>query len=136
METEIFIKKCIDELYRHNDSHKNNIKDKSFEYLFLEDIIFFQRPLKSKTSLISDCSLEFVPIKDENGILVKDDNGKQVVKPLKCIAKSNPIFQEFRLLQFVKNLKIYKKEIVNDVDVTHDFIKTEEDLVELFNFFK
>ncbi|GEJ52845.1 TPA: type II CRISPR RNA-guided endonuclease Cas9 [Flavobacterium psychrophilum] len=127
-------KKCIDELYRHNDSHKNNIKDKSFEYLFLEDIIFFQRPLKSKTSLISDCSLEFVPIKDENGILVKDDNGKQVVKPLKCIAKSNPIFQEFRLLQFVKNLKIYKKEIVNDVDVTHDFIKTEEDLVELFNF--
>ncbi|EMY3554880.1 type II CRISPR RNA-guided endonuclease Cas9 [Flavobacterium psychrophilum] len=127
-------KKCIDELYRHNDSHKNNIKDKSFEYLFLEDIIFFQRPLKSKTSLISDCSLEFVPIKDENGILVKDDNGKQVVKPLKCIAKSNPIFQEFRLLQFVKNLKIYKKEIVNDVDVTHDYLKTEEDLVELFNW--
>ncbi|EKT4551006.1 hypothetical protein JE945_000125 [Flavobacterium psychrophilum] len=127
-------KKCIDELYRHNDSHKNNIKDKGFDYLFLDDIIFYQRPLKSKTSLISDCSLEFVPIKDENGILVKDDNGKQVVKPLKCITKSNPIFQEFRLLQFVKNLKIYKKEIVNDVDVTHDFIKTEEDLVELFNW--
>ncbi|MFA9191300.1 type II CRISPR RNA-guided endonuclease Cas9 [Flavobacterium sp. FZUC8N2.13] len=127
-------KKCIDELYKHNDSHKNNIKDKSFEYLFLEDIIFYQRPLKSKTSLISDCSLEFVPIKDKNGILVKDDNGKQVVKPLKCIAKSNPIFQEFRLLQFVKNLKIYKKEIVNEVDVTHDFLKSEEDLVELFNF--
>ncbi|SNB10354.1 conserved hypothetical protein [Flavobacterium psychrophilum] len=127
-------KKCIDELYRHNESHKNNIKDKGFDYLFLDDIIFYQRPLKSKTSLISDCSLEFVPIKDENGILVKDDNGKQVVKPLKCIAKSNPIFQEFRLLQFVKNLKIYKKEIVNDVDVTHDFLKTEEDVVELFNW--
>nr|WP_315173951.1 type II CRISPR RNA-guided endonuclease Cas9 [uncultured Flavobacterium sp.] len=127
-------KKCIDELYKHNDSHKNNIKDKSFEYLFLEDIIFYQRPLKSKTSLISDCSLEFVPIKDKKGALVKDSNGKQVVKPLKCIAKSNPIFQEFRLLQFVKNLKIYRKEIVNDVDVTHDYLKTEEDLVELFNW--
>ncbi|MEM0577072.1 type II CRISPR RNA-guided endonuclease Cas9 [Flavobacterium polysaccharolyticum] len=127
-------KKCIDELYKHNDSHKNNIKDKSFEYLFLEDIIFYQRPLKSKTSLISDCSLEFVPIKDKKGALVKDSNGKQVVKPLKCIAKSNPIFQEFRLLQFVKNLKIYKKEIVNDVDVTHDFLKTEEDVVALFNW--
>lgn len=127
-------KKCIDELYKHNDSHKNNIKDKSFEYLFLEDIIFYQRPLKSKTSLISDCSLEFVPIKDKKGALVKDSNGKQVVKPLKCIAKSNPIFQEFRLLQFVKNLKIYKKEIVNDVDITHDFLKTEEDLVALFNW--
>jgi CRISPR-associated endonuclease Csn1 len=127
-------KKCIDELYRHNDSHKNNIKDKSFEYLFSDDIIFYQRPLKSKTSLISDCSLEFVPIKDKKGALVKDSNGNQVVKPLKCIPKSNPIFQEFRLLQFVKNLKIYKKEIVNDVDVTNDYLKTEEDLVELFNF--
>lgn len=125
-------KKCIDELYRHNDSHKNNIKDKGFDYLFLEDIIFYQRPLKSKTSLISDCSLEFVPIKDKKGVLVKDSNEKQVVKPLKCIAKSNPIFQEFRLLQFVKNLKIYKKEIANDIDVTNDYLKTEEDVVELF----
>lgn len=123
--------KCIDELYRHNDSHKNNIKARGFDYLFLEDIIFYQRPLKSKTSLISDCSLEFVPIKDKKSVLVKDSSGKQVVKPLKCIAKSNPIFQEFRLLQFVKNLKIYKKEIANEIDVTNDYLKTEEDLVEL-----
>ena len=66
--------------------------------------------------------------------MVKDSNGKQIVKPLKCIAKSNPIFQEFRLLQFVKNLKIYKKEIINDIDVTNDYLKTEEDLVELFDW--
>lgn len=127
-------KKCIDELYKHNDSHKNNIKDRGFDYLFLEDIIFYQRPLKSKTSLISDCSLEFVPVKDKKGVLVKDTYGKQVVKPLKCIAKSNPIFQEFRLLQFVKNLKIYKKEIANDIDVTDDYLKTEEDVLELFHW--
>jgi CRISPR-associated endonuclease Csn1 len=127
-------KKCIDELYRHNDSHKNNIKDRGFDYLFLDDIIFYQRPLKSKTSLISDCSLEFSPIKDKKGVLVKDANGNQILKPLKCIAKSNPIFQEFRLLQFAKNLKIYKKEIVDDIDVTIDYLKTEEDLVELFNW--
>lgn len=127
-------KKCIDELYRHNDSHKNNIKHRGFDYLFLEDIIFYQRPLKSKTSLISDCSLEFVPIKDKKGILVKDVNGKQILKPLKCIAKSNPLFQEFRLLQFVKNLKIYKKEIINEIDVTNDYIKSEQDLVNLFNW--
>ncbi len=127
-------KKCIDELYKHNDSHKNNIKDRGFEYLFLDDIIFYQRPLKSKISLISDCSLEYRPIKDKKGVLVKDSNGEQVLKPLKCIAKSNPIFQEFRLLQFIKNLKIFKKEIANDIDVTIDFLKTEEDLVELFNW--
>jgi CRISPR-associated endonuclease Csn1 len=127
-------KKCIDELYKHNESHKNNIKDRSFEYLFLDDIIFYQRPLKSKISLISDCALEFVPIKDKKGVLVKDANGKQIVKPLKCIAKSNPIFQEFRLLQFVKNLKIFKKEITSDVDVTNEYLKTEEDLVELYHW--
>lgn len=133
-------KKCIDELYRHNDSHKKNIKERGFDYLFLEDVIFYQRPLKSKTSLISDCSLEFSPIKDKKGVLVKDSNGQQVLKPLKCIAKSNPIFQEFRLLQFVKNLKIYEKEkTINgklsfDVDVTNDYLKTEEDVVELLKW--
>ena len=127
-------KKCIDELYRHNDSHKNSIKERGFDYLFLDDIIFYQRPLKSKTSLISDCSLEFVPVKDKKGVLVKDVNGKQVLKPLKCIAKSNPIFQEFRLLQFVKNLKLFKKGIVDDIDVTDEYLKSEEDIVELFNW--
>lgn len=126
-------KKCIDELYKHNDSHKASIKDRGFDYLFIDDIIFYQRPLKSKTSLISDCSLEFRPVKDKKGILVKDVNGNQIVKPLKCIAKSNPIFQEFRLLQFVKNLKIFRKDIADDVDVTNDYLKTEEDFVELFN---
>ena len=127
-------KKCIDELYKHNDSHKTSIKDRDFDYLFVDDIIFYQRPLKSKVSLISNCSLEFRPIKDKNGVLVKDVNGNQIVKPLKCVAKSNPIFQEFRLLQFVKNLKIYRKDIANDVDVTNDYLKTEEDVVELFNW--
>ena len=127
-------KKCIDELYKHNESHKNNIKDRGFEYLFLDDIIFYQRPLKSKTSLISDCSLEFSPIKNKKGTLVKDANRNQILKPLKCIAKSNPIFQEFRLLQFVKNLKIYKKEIVDDIDVTSDYLKTEEDIGALFDW--
>ena len=127
-------KKCIDELYKHNDSHKTSIKERGFDYLFLDDVIFYQRPLKSKISLISDCSLEFRPIKDKKGVLVKDVNGKQVVKPLKCIAKSNPVFQEFRLLQFVKNLKIFRKDIANDVEVTNDYLKTEEDVVELFNW--
>ncbi len=127
-------KKCIDELYKHNDSHKTSIKDRGFDYLFVDDIILYQRPLKSKTSLISDCSLEFRPIKDKKGVLVKDGNGIQIVKPLKCIAKSNPIFQEFRLLQFVKNLKIFRKDISNDVDVSNEYLKTEEDVVELFNW--
>ncbi|NRT15544.1 CRISPR-associated endonuclease Csn1 [Flavobacterium sp. 28A] len=127
-------KNCIDELYKNNESHINSIKDRGFDYLFLDDIIFFQRPLKSKTSLISDCSLEFRPIKDKNGVLVKDTNGKQIVKALKCIARSNPIFQEFRLLQFAKNLKIYKRGVLDDIEVTNDYLKSEEDVEELLNW--
>ncbi|OCB78684.1 type II CRISPR RNA-guided endonuclease Cas9 [Flavobacterium crassostreae] len=130
----ILYKKCIDELYKNNDSHKNSIKDRGFDYLFLDDIIFYQRPLKSKTSLISDCSLEFRPIKNKNGVLVKDTDGKQIAKALKCIARSNPIFQEFRLLQFVKNLKIYKRGVVDDVEVTNDYLKSENDVEKLFNW--
>jgi len=130
----ILYKKCIDELYKHNDSHKTSIKDRGFGYLLIDDIIFYQRPLKSKISLISDCSLEFRPIKDKKGVLIKDVNGNQIVKPLKCIAKSNPIFQEFRLLQFVKNLKIFRKDIANDVDVTNDYLNTEDDFVALFDW--
>lgn len=41
-------KACILELYPRNEAHQNNIKDKGFEYLFTDDIIFYQRPLKSK----------------------------------------------------------------------------------------
>ncbi|TRW23804.1 type II CRISPR RNA-guided endonuclease Cas9 [Flavobacterium zepuense] len=129
---------CINELYKRNEAHKNNIKSRGFAYLFLEDIIFYQRPLKSKISLISDCSFEQHPLKDKKGNLVRNENGQPILKPLKCIARSNPIFQEFRLLQFVKNLSIYERELTNDgkiefdVDVTAKYLPTVNDLEELF----
>lgn len=123
--------KCIFELYPNNEAHRNNIKQRDFLYLFLDDIIFYQRPLKSKISLISDCSLE-----SRNKIV----NGDKETIPVKCIAKSNPIFQEFRLWQFIRNLKIYEleKEVngtsLNNVDVTSYYIFDEEKYVELFDF--
>ncbi len=116
-------KACLDELYHYNEAHKNSIKDKDFTYLFLYDIIFYQRPLKSKKSLISNCQYEFRTYK-KDGIEEKE--------PLKCIAKSNPLFQEFRLWQFIQNLKIYEKE--TDNNVTSSFLKTEDDWVSLFDW--
>ena len=41
-------KACLQELYPSNESHRNNISARNFVYLFLEDILFYQRPLKSK----------------------------------------------------------------------------------------
>ena len=119
---------CIKDLYHNNDAHRNNISKPDYTNLFINDILFYQRPLKSKKSLISDCAYETR--------YDKDGNEHQV----KCIAKSNPLFQEFRLWQFVQNLRIYQREkevdgnLQTDVDVSNEFLKTENDYVELFNW--
>ena len=132
--------KCLDELYAKNEGHRSNILNRDFTYLFIDDILFYQRPLKSKKSLISDCPYESH----------KDKDGK--VYPVKCIAKSNPIFQEFRLWQFVQNLRIFQRErVVGDgqldlfgnvslrkleenVDVTNELLRCEDDYVKLFEW--
>lgn len=114
---------CLEELYENNEAHRNSIGQKGFVHLFLNDIIFYQRPLKSKKSLISNC-------KFESRVFIKD--GKKEIEPLKCIAKSHPLFQEFRLWQFIQNLKIYEKE--KDKDVTDQFLRSEDDWISLFDW--
>lgn len=132
--------RCIEELYPNNEPHRKNIAKPDFINLFINDILFYQRPLKSKKSLISDCPYE--SRFDKDGI----------EHPVKCIAKSNPLFQEFRLWQFVQNLRIYQRErtisdgqldlfgnisvgkLQTDVDVTDEFLKTEDDYVKLFDW--
>ena len=133
-------KRCIEELYPNNEAHRNNLAKPDFVNLFVNDILFYQRPLKSKKTLIDNCPYEYR--KDKDGI----------VYPIKCIAKSNPLFQEFRLWQFVQNLRIIQRErfvsneqldlfnnvatgkLETDVDVTFEFLKTEEDYVRLFDW--
>lgn len=122
---------CVEELYPNNESHFKNIEKRDFTYLFLNDIIFYQRPLKTKKSLISNCQYE------TRNYIDPKTNEKQ---KLKCIAKSHPLFQEFRLWQFIHNLKIYEKEkLVNgklqaEWDVTNDFLKNEDDKTKLFDW--
>ena len=137
---EALYKACIEELYPHNEAHRNNISKPDFTNFFINDILFYQRPLKSKKSLISDCPYESHFDKDGN------------VHPIKCIAKSNPLFQEFRLWQFIQYLKIYQREKIvtdgqldlfgnqntgklqTDVDVTNEFLKSDDDYVKLFEW--
>lgn len=115
---------CIEELYPRNEAHQNNIKDKCFEYLFVDDIIFYQRPLKSKKSTIADCPYE-------ERFFIKD--GIKKTQKIKCIPKSNPFFQEFRLWQFLQNLKIHDIEN-KDTEVTETFFCSDDDWVLLFDF--
>lgn len=134
---------CVRELYRSNEAHRVQLSKKDFVHLFLEDIIFYQRPLRSQKSSIGNCSLEFrehkVNVKDEKGNPIKnkfekDINGKDILikEYLKAIPKSNPYYQEFRVWQWLHNLKIYNRK--DDTDATEEFLKSIEDKERLFEF--
>ncbi|MBR1549074.1 MAG: type II CRISPR RNA-guided endonuclease Cas9 [Bacteroidales bacterium] len=119
---------CIESLYPSNDAYRNSIANRDFTYLLADDILFYQRPLKSKTSLISDCPYEKYTQTTKDGEPRMRD-GKPVVKPCKCIAKSHPLFQEFRLWQFLYNLKLY----CDDVDTTARFLPDNDAYTALFD---
>lgn len=114
---------CLDALYPSNDAYRNSIANRDFTYLLSEDILFYQRPLKSKTSLISDCPYEKYQYIDP-----KTDN--PITKPYKCIAKSHPLYQEFRLWQFLSNLHIYR----SDEEVTTQLLPDIEDWADLYDW--
>lgn len=60
------------------------LTDKNY-HIIRNEIIFYQRPLKSQKGLLSECRFE---------------------KHHKVIPKSSPLFQVFKMLQIVNNLKI------------------------------
>lgn len=124
---EVF-QECIFELYRNNIAHQSILEKKDFIHLIVEDIIFYQRPLKSQKSTISNCSLEYRVFKKKN----KEGFEIEHVEYLKAIPKSHPLYQEFRVWQWMHNLKIYRKE--DDFDVTTDYIKSTDDYEKLFEF--
>nr|WP_238536293.1 type II CRISPR RNA-guided endonuclease Cas9 [Chryseobacterium populi] len=115
---------CIRELYRNNEAHQITLSKKDFVHLLLNDLIFYQRPLRSQKSSVSNCTLEFRKYKDENGV--------EHAQYLKTIPKSNPYYQEFRVWQWMFNLNIYRKD--DDTNVTKEFLSSTEDYETLFEF--
>lgn len=117
------------QLYPSNENHRIGLQQKGFIHLLIEDILFYQRKLKSKKGLISNCRFE-------SRVFKKDD--MLVREPLKCIPKSHPLFQEFRLIKFVQQLEIYQREVnengklVFDVKVTDRFLPTPAERFQLF----
>ena len=123
--TDQLLADCIRELYSKNEAQQRNLAARDFVHLFVEDIIFYQRPLRRQKSTIANCSLE------SRSYIDKDSHTRKGA-PLKVCSKSNPYYQEFRVLQWLQNLRIY--EIDTDQEVTHEFIKTLEDKQQLFDF--
>ncbi|MFT3903072.1 MAG: HNH endonuclease domain-containing protein [Niabella sp.] len=124
LQSEDLYNDCVRELYRNNDAHQITLSKKDFVHLLLDDIIFYQRPLRSQKSSISNCTLEFRKYKDANGV--------EHTEYLKSISKSNPYYQEFRIWQWMYNLNIYNKD--DDVNVTSEFLNLTEDFENLFEF--
>lgn len=124
---------CIEELYPNNEAHRRLLSTSDFTYFLVEDILFYQRPLKSQKGQIDDCPYESHVYRD------KKDGSLQHV-PLKCVSKSHPLFQEFRLWHFLSFLRIYQRErmidgsLKLDVDVTNEFLQNEDDYVKLFDW--
>ena len=98
--------------------------------------------MRSQKSSIGECSLEFrwrkVPKKDSNGAIIKNEfekdeqgNDIKIKEYLKVISKSHPLYQEFRLWQWLYNLKIKDAEDDNK-DLTSEFIQSIDDLESLF----
>ena len=121
------LERCIMELYPSNEAHRDSLRKKDIIYLLVEDLLFYQRPLRSKKNLISDCPYEKREYVDKT-------TGEIKTQGIKCIAKSNPYYQEFRLWQFVRNLRLYSRESITDKDVTSLYLCSEEDYVRLYKF--
>lgn len=114
---------CVRELYKNNKDHIFLLSKRDFVHLFSDDIIFYQRPLKSQKSSISNCSFEFKKYSVDN---------EERIEYLKAIPKSHPLYQEFRLWQWIYNLRIYSRN--DDCDVTINYLNDNERYADLFEF--
>lgn len=116
--SESLYNEVVEDLYRSNDGYRASIEGRNMVYLIVENIIFYQRPLKTKRSQISDCKYEYY----------ENHDGEKF--RLKAAPKSHPLYQEFRLWKFISHLRIFKE----DMDVTDQMLKNELDYTALFDW--
>ena len=124
---------CVRTLYQKNEGHARQALCHDLTAFLLDDVLFYQRPLKSQKALIANCSFESLTYYDRQ-------TGEEKQAPVKCIPKSHPLYAEFRLWQFLDNLRIYQLEgEVNgktcfDIDVTRQFLPDREAYARLFKW--
>lgn len=107
---------AVEGLYPHNEGHRRLLMQKSFAQLVADDILFYQRELKSKKSEINDCRFEEYRYKKD---------GKEVIRPVKAAHTANPYHQEFRIWKFINQLHILEEpneEHASPLDVTDQYL--------------
>lgn len=120
------LEKCATMLYPSNHAHRQHlINYKSMIDLLVDDVLFYQRPLRSKKGLLERCSLE-------RGAKYVDQQGKVRYSGIPCAARSNPYYQEFRIWQWVHNLKVLDRN--TDADRTSEFLPDLQSRATLFEW--
>ena len=125
LQDQALLQDCIANLYPSNEAQRQKLQSKDFIYLLVNDIIFYHRPFKSQKSLISNCSLE-------KRISIDRSTEECIDRPIKCIARSNPYYQEFRLWQFITNIRLFDRD--SQEDVTSRYLSTSEEWERLYAF--
>lgn len=121
-----------DTFYVHNREKNRELKSRDLYHLFFNDIIYYQRGLKSQKAFLANCQFETKQYKTKEGEIKEAG--------VKVVSKSAPCFQEFRIWQTIHNLKLFRKEEIVDgrlrinVDVTSQYL-TEENKEKLFELF-
>ncbi len=101
---------------KNNMPKLTEFRNKDLLHIISNDIIYYQRELKSQKNSIGECRYE-----KRKGI-----DGE--FYGLKCIPRSSPLFQEFRIWQDIHNIKVLKREekvdgkTKLDVDVTDLYV--------------
>lgn len=134
---------CVKTLYPKNEAHAKSLlmNKNTIQHLLVEDILLFQRPLKSKKSEIADCKYEI-----QRWIDVVDKKTGEIFEKKqaiyhKAVSASHPYFQEFRIWDKLHNLRLIQIEkevngkLNTNVDVTDDYFSAEtyQQLFELLN---
>jgi CRISPR-associated endonuclease Csn1 len=131
--------KCVNTLYPKNATHAQTLltNKNAIQHLLVEDVLLYQRPLKSKKSEIANCKYEiqyWKDIVDKNGKPIEEidaETGEVKIKkePVyhKVVSSSHPMFQEFRIWDKLHSLRLIQIEkevdgkIKTNVDVTEDY---------------
>jgi len=82
----------------------------NFVHKLRDQIIFYQRPLKSQKKLVSICEFE--------GKWVKNKNGEPIFIGPRVAPKSSPLFQYERIWEALNNIEIGKEKLSLDVKKT------------------
>jgi CRISPR-associated endonuclease Csn1 len=140
-DTSVF-EKCVKLLYPHNEAHSQSLlaNKNALSYLLIEDILLYQRPLRSKKSEISDCKYEIDHWRNE----VNTATGEVLEIPVykKAVTASHPLCQEFRIWDKIHNIKLIQLDSKNsegktetNVDITSQYFNPEgyKALFEHFN---